>query len=140
MAAMKVASQRPPPQNDDKELTLLQGQGFDWKARVATRRKYALHPLAVEFAAGTTGRKPAPELVAIVDRIITTVLEKTTEAEYSVDEDGALSFEALLTNGNFIMCEVSIAGQIHTGIYQGVDGDLIRFHPHQTEQQLLNLF
>ena len=76
----------------------------------------------------------------MVDRIITAVLEKTTGPEYSVDDDGALSFEALLQSGLFIMCEVSIAGQINTGLYQGVEGDLIEFYAHQTEQQLLDLF
>ena len=76
----------------------------------------------------------------MVDRIIRAVIEKAEWAEHSVDEDGALSFEAMLEGSLFIMCEVSLLGNINAGLYHGADGDLDRFLARPTEEELLDLF
>ena len=86
-----------------------------------------LHPIAQEFSLGAYGASPATGATKMIDRIIRALIEKTDDAEYSVDDDGALSFEATLSDGSFIMCEVSIAGNINAGIYDGPDGGLEKF-------------
>ena len=76
-----------------------------------------LHPIAMEFAEGISGHKPQPVHVAMIDRIMKTIEKKTEGAEYSVDDDGAVSFETTLKTKQFIMCEVSLSGNINAGIY-----------------------
>jgi hypothetical protein len=99
-----------------------------------------LHPIAKEFAEGVSGRKPQAYHVAVIDRIMKAVEEKTKRAEYSVDDDGAVSFEATLRTGQFIMCEVSLAGNINAGIYTAADGDLVEFLACPSEEDLLTWF
>ena len=89
---------------------------------------------------GWVSLSPHPDVVGMVGRIIKGVIEKTEEAEYSVDEDGALSFEAMLASGLFIMCEVSLRGHINAGLYRGPDGDLVEFLGRSTEEELSDLF
>ena len=98
------------------------------------------HSVAREFSSGANGIVPNTDTVNMVDRIIRTVIDKTKGAEYSVDDDGALSFEAPLSNGLFIMCEVSLLGNINAGLYDGPDGDLDTFLARTTEVHLMNLF
>ena len=118
----------------------IQGQSFDFRVLRLLESGGLLHPVASQFAAGIEGEKPKQHVTAMVDRVIRVVLEKGYGTEYSVDEDGALSFEALLANGVFIMCEVSLNGHINAGLYEGADGDLLEFLVHPTEEQLLRLF
>ena len=92
-----------------------------------------LHPIAVEFSLGVHGEAVGTDLVNKVDRIIKALIAGTSDAEYSVDEDGAVSFEATLSSGLFIMCEVSLAGNINAGLYDGADGGLERFLTRPTE-------
>ena len=99
-----------------------------------------LHPIAKEFAEGVFERKPQAYHVAVIDRIMRAVEEKTKRAEYSVDDDGAVSFEATLRTGRFIMCEVSLAGNINAGIYTAADGDLVEFLACPSEEDLLTWF
>ena len=99
-----------------------------------------LHQVAQEFSRGANGVTPLPNVVEMVDRIIKTVIEKTSEPDYSVDDDGAVSFEAPLSDGRFIMCEVSMAGNINAGLYRGPHGGLETFLVRPTEEQLLGLF
>ena len=98
-----------------------------------------LHPIAVEFSLGVHGEPVGTDLVNKVDRIIKALIAGTSDAEYSVDEDGAVSFEATLSSGLFIMCEVSLAGNINAGLYDGADGGLERFLTRPTEADLLGL-
>ena len=98
------------------------------------------HPMAMEFAQGIPGRKPEPVHVAMIDRIMKAVEEKTEEAEYSVDDDGAVSFETTLRTGRFIMCEVSLSGNINAGIYSAADGDMVEFLACPSEEDLLTWF
>lgn len=101
---------------------------------------YQWHSIAREFSFGANGEVPERDIIAKVDRMIKAVISGTEDAEYSVDEDGALSFEATLSSGLFIMCEVSLAGNINAGLYYGPDGDLDRFLTRPTEEELLGLF
>ena len=98
-----------------------------------------LHPIAQEFSLGVYGASPTTGATKMIDRIIRALIEKTDDAEYSVDDDGALSFEATLSDGSFIMCEVNIAGNINAGIYDGPDGDLKNFLARPGESALLGL-
>ena len=99
------------------------------------------HPVAAEFALGSDGVTPEQSVVNMVDRISRALIEKAEDAEYSVDDDGALSFETTLPGGLFIMCEVSLAGNINAGLYRdGTAVDLVKFLPYMTERGLLDLF
>ncbi len=119
---------------------------FTWKGiRQSTQQRPAttiqtLHPVAREFSSGVSGITPEASVVEMVDRIIQAVIGKTHKPEYSVDSDGALSFETTLKNGTFIMCEVSLAGNINAGLYSDTDSDLERFMARATEEELLDLF
>ena len=99
-----------------------------------------IHPIAHEFSSGIGGIIPEERVALMVDRIIRAVIDRTRNPEYSVDIDGALSFETTLDDGAFMMCEVSIAGNINAGLYSDADGDLERFMAQATEQELLDLF
>ena len=122
---------------------------YQWIAsnRKAAHRVHSLdtaeapqwHSVAREFSFGANGRIPTRDDVAKVDRIIKAVIAGTDDAEYSVDEDGAFSFEATLSSGLFIMCEVSLAGNINAGLYHGADGDLEKFLTRPSEEELLGL-
>ena len=79
-------------------------------------RRHPWHPITREFAHGTHGTVPSPSSIETVHQIMTNVIQKTTNAEYSVDSRGCLSFEATLRSGLFIMCEVTIAGNINAGL------------------------
>ena len=103
-------------------------------------QQQSLHPVAREFSSGANGITPEASVVRMVDRIIRAVIDQTHKPEYSVDCDGALSFETTLENGTFIMCEVSLAGNINAGLYHDADGDLERFMARATEEELLGLF
>ena len=99
------------------------------------------HPVATEFALGSDGVTPEQSVVNMVDRIIRAVIEKSKDIECSVDDDGALSFETTLPDGLFIMCEVSLAGNINADLYRdGTAVDLVQFLPYMTERDLLDLF
>jgi hypothetical protein len=115
------------------------------------------HPVAAEFALGSDGVTPEQSVVNMVDRVIRVVIEKAEDAECSVDDDGALSFETTLPDGLFIMCEVSLAGNINAGLFimcevslagninaglyrDGTAVDLVKFLPYMTERDLLDLF
>lgn len=124
------------PMSNLNTLRLIDFQQFDSGIEPVVQ----LHPVAREFSNGAGDVTPDQETVTIVDRIIRTVIERTEGAEYSVDEDGALSFEATLSSGQFIMCEVSLTGNINTGLYHGADGELDRFLARPTVEQLLGEF
>ena len=98
-----------------------------------------MHPLAREFSSGANGITPETGVVRMADRIIQAVIDRTHKPEYSVDCDGALSFETTLENGAFIMCEVSLAGNINAGLYHNTDGGLEKFMAQATEEELLGL-
>ena len=103
-------------------------------------RQDSWHPITREFAQKTHGATPSPTSIETVDQIMTNVIQKTADAEYSVDSRGCLSFEATLRSGLFIMCEVTTAGNINAGLYHGPNGCLEDFMCRPTSKQLLALF
>ena len=96
------------------------------------------HLLARQFALGIDGETPTPSVVNMVDRIVRAVEAKTTDYVYSVDEDGAFSFDAWLANGLFIMCEVDLYGEISAGLYRSPTGPQESFLPCITEDEMLD--
>jgi hypothetical protein len=61
------------------------------------------------------------------------------QLEQSVGEDGVLSFEAVLPDGRFIMCERSPQGSLNTGVYEGPDGRLLEFLGNANPERLQKL-
>jgi hypothetical protein len=96
--------------------------------------------LVGEFALGLDGETPVPWVVSMVERIARAVESRTKGYVYSVDEDGAYSFDAWLPNGRFIMCEVDLYGEINTGLYHSPSGPQEMFLPRMTESELLGIF
>ena len=112
-----------------------------WSMAVATLSKGRVqHQLAKQFALGIDGETPTPSAVNMVERIARSVEAKTTDYVYSVDEDGAFSFDAWLACGLFIMCEVDLYGEINAGLYRSPTGPQESFLPRITEQELLDNF
>ena len=96
------------------------------------------HQLARQFVLGIDGETPMPSVVNMVERIARAVEAKTTGYVYSVDEDGAFSFDAWLASGLFIMCEVDLYGEINAGLYRSPTGPQESFLPRMTEDELLD--
>ena len=96
-----------------------------------------LHSLARQFEQGVDGDRPDSSVVRMVDRIARVIETKAVSFVYSIDEDGAFSFDARLGSGLFIMCEVDISGEINAGLYHGPLGELDKFLAHTTEEELL---
>ena len=96
--------------------------------------------LTKQFALGIDGEIPRPSVVDIVERIVRAVEDKTTGYVYSVDEDGAFSFDAWLDSGLFIMCEIDLYGEINAGLYHSPTGPQESFLPCITEDELLDKF
>ena len=111
----------------------------DWSMAAAKLSEvWVQHPLARRFALGVDGETPTPSVVDMVERIVRTVEAKTTDCVYSVDEDGAFSFDAWLASGLFIMCEVDLYGEINAGLYHSPTGPQESFLPCITEGELLD--
>lgn len=102
-----------------------------------TLKQPGLHPLARQFEQGVDGDRPDSSVVRMVDRIARDVEAKTVSFVYSIDEDGAFSFDARLESGLFIMCEVDISGEINAGLYHGPSGELEKFLARTKEEELL---
>ena len=98
----------------------------------------SLHLLARQFEQGVDGERPDSSVLRMVDRIARVVEAKTVSFVYSIDEDGAFSFDARLEGGLFIMCEVDISGEINAGLYHGPLGELEKFLARTTEEELLS--
>ena len=98
------------------------------------------HQLTRQFALGIGGETPTPSVVNTVERIVRAVEDKTTSYVYSVDEDGAFSFDAWLDSGLFIMCEIDLYGEINAGLYHSPTGPQESFLPCITEDELLDKF
>ena len=94
--------------------------------------------IAGQFAAGIDGEGPAQPVVEMVDRVATAIEAKTTGRVYSVDDDGAFSFDAWTSNGLYMMCEIDIYGEINAGTYHGPAGPQERFMRQITERELLD--
>ena len=83
----------------------------------------ALHHVVHEFALGVDGLKPAAGVIAVASRIVVSALERTTEPEFSVDDDGALSVDLRLSNGLRLLAELPIDGTLDVGVYDDRDAN-----------------
>ena len=75
-------------------------------------------PIVVhEFALGLHGVRPNRTVVGMAARIIQAATEQTKDPEFSVDVDGALSFDLRLANGLRVLAELTIGGELDAGFY-----------------------
>lgn len=79
---------------------------------------------------------PLP-FINLVGNVMFVALNRTTHTEYSIDKDCTFSFETLLSNGQFLMCEITKECNIYANIYSGPYGDLVGSLSNVTEEQLL---
>ena len=101
------------------------------------------HPVVQEFALGIDGVLPSRDVVATAACIVVAALERTTEPEFSVDDDGSLSFDLRLSNGLRLLAELPIDGTLDVGVYD--DGDAnqrvreVEYLPSATAEELIDL-
>ena len=88
-----------------------------------------LHPAVQEFAAGVDGVRPGDAVVAMATGIVQAVLERTADAEISVDVDGALSFVLRLTDGRLVLAELNPDGAIDASKYDDDQGTNVKRLP-----------
>ena len=88
-----------------------------------------LHPAVQEFAAGVDGVRLGDAVVAMATRIVQAVLERTADAEISVDVDGALSFVLRLTDGRLVLAELNPDGTIDASKYDDDQGTNVKRLP-----------
>ena len=102
-----------------------------------------LHHVVCEFALGVNGSEPLAGVVDMASRIVAEALERTTEPEFSVDDDGSLSIDLRLSNGLRLLAELPINGDLDVGVYD--DRDLghrakeVKYLPSATAEELINL-
>lgn len=101
----------------------------------------ATNPPAIvrEFAAGVDGVKPDRSVVDKADRLVAAAMQGTTEPEFAVDVDGALSFDLRLSNGLLLLAELSSAGNLDASVYDDAAGERVRRLPRATEAQFMEL-
>lgn len=103
----------------------------------------ALHPVVNEFAKGVDGAQPGDAVIAMSIRIVQAAIELTTDPEFAVDDDGALSIDLRLTSGMRLLAELPIDGTLDVGVYddRGLDQRVreVRFLSSTTVEELINL-
>lgn len=92
-----------------------------------------------EFAAGVDGVKPDRSVVDKADRLVAAAMQGTTEPEFAVDVDGALSFDLRLSNGWLLLAELSSAGNLDASVYDDAVGERVQRLPRATEAQFMEL-
>ena len=98
------------------------------------------HSITEQFARGVDGVIPKHSVADMVDRVVRLIEAKMKDYIYSVDDDGAFSFDGWLPNGLFIMCEIADDGEINAGLYHGRNGPDKAFLANITESELRDLF
>ena len=110
--------------------------GLEAESRAAEARL----PVVEEFTAGVEGVVPSPEVVAMAGRLAQAIVDYTGEtAALVVDVDGALSIDLRLNNGLLLLAELSVAGNLDAGVYDGAAGKEIRHFPRASAEQILDL-
>ena len=103
----------------------------------------ALHPVVGEFAQGIDGVKPSDAIVAMAARIVGAAIEKTSEPEFSIGDDGALSLDLRLSNGLRMLAELPIDGALDVGVYDDRDSERrareVEYHANATADDLIAL-
>jgi len=108
-------------------------------ALLAAYREIELPAIVREFAAGVDGVRPGRSVVDKADRLVAAALQGTTEPEFAVDVDGALSFDLRLSNGLLLLAELSIAGNLDASVYDDAVGERVQGLPQATEAQFMEL-
>ena len=98
------------------------------------------HPIAQEFALGVDGVRPTAGVVDMAVRIVQAAVERTADAEFSVDVDGALSFVLRLTDGRLILAELDPDGSLDASRYDDDHGKNVKRLRQATAEDLIRLF
>ena len=100
-------------------------------------------PVVQEFAVGVGDVQPSDAVVAMATRIVQAALDRTTEPEFSVDDDGALSIDLQLASGMRLLAELPIDGSLDVGVYDDRDANQrareVEYLPSATAKELINL-
>ena len=114
-----------------------------FESRPAGSGRKSLHPAVSEFAQGIDGVQPSDAVVAMATRIVQAALDRTTEPEFSVDDDGALSVDLRLSNGLRLLAELPIDGTLDVGVYDDRDANRraheVEYLPSATAEELIAL-
>ncbi len=102
--------------------------------------EFKLPPTVQEFAMGLEGVRPDAAVVAVASRILEAAIEKTVEPEFTVDVDGALSFDLRLSNGMLLLAELGIDGSLAASVFDDGRGVLIKYLPRTNDSELISLF
>jgi hypothetical protein len=99
-----------------------------------------LHPAVREFALSVDGVRPTADVVDMATRIVQAAVERTADAEFSVDVDGALSFVLRLTDGRLILAELDPDGSLDASRYDDDHGKNVKRLRQATAEDLIRLF
>ena len=101
------------------------------------------HSVVSEFATGVDGAQPGDAVIATAARIVQAAIELTTDPEFSVDDDGALSIDLRLTSGMRLLAELPIDGTLDVGVYDDRELDRraqeVQYLPSATPEDLIAL-
>ena len=99
----------------------------------------AWHPVVRQFAIGVDRYA----VIVTAERIVQAAIEMTTEPEFSVDDDGALSIDLRLSNGLRLLAELPIDGTLDVGVYDDRDASQrareVEYLPAATADDLIAL-
>ena len=102
----------------------------------------APHPAVSEFALGVEGaQQPSPAVTAVAARIVQAAMARTVDPEFSVDVDGALSFDLRLDNGLLILAELAIDGTLDATLFDDSakpDVRIVRHLPQAAPEEMLS--
>lgn len=107
------------------------------------RTAIELHPIIQEFAVGVNGIQPSDAVVVMAARIVQAAIARTTEPEFSVDDDGAFSIDLRLSGGLRLLAELPIDGTLDVGVYDDRDANQrareVEYLPSATAEELIAL-
>ena len=97
------------------------------------------HPVVREFAAGVDGvAAPHAGVVAMAERVVRAALDRTADAEFSVDVDGALSLVLRLADGRLMLAELAVDGSLAFSRYDDDLGSNEKHLPNAAEADFTN--
>lgn len=102
--------------------------------------KPGVHPALLDFAKGKEGDCPDAETRALAGRLVKITTDRTENPDIHVDFEGALSFDLRLPNGQWLLAELFINGNLDVSVYDD-DSDKWSVNlPCATESQFVDLF
>ena len=99
-------------------------------------------PTEVEkFKNGIDGEEPTKDVIDTALQIAQAAVELTADPEFFFDSDGSLSFDLRLSNGQRLMAELTIYGELDAGFYDDAHDELyakeVRYFSQTTAQELI---